>query len=104
MATDTETLRATLATLNREFTRLQSELDSLPKTEGELKELLIELAAAADYKSSHFARFPRTPGNEDPYASAVSDAQTVRDDWTLAHSRFEKAVFRLTAYARTLTA
>jgi hypothetical protein len=97
---DMDTLRATLSVLNQEFVRLQQTVDSVPKTEGELRELLLELEAADRNKSEHFKRYPRSEGGGS-YESPVASREEVEKDWHECLSRFDRAVSRLVKFART---
>lgn len=102
---DTTKLNETLATLGTEFRRLNaelSELRQLPKTTGEVHDLLANLAFAADYRATHFERFPRPKdaGPDDCYLSGAADRETVEQDWKRCMKGFDEAVNRLVAYAR----
>lgn len=96
---DTATLKTALNTLNQEFLLLQSTLDSLPKTDGDLKLLLAELKDADDDRTEHFKRFPRNdkPGT---YNCDVASIEVVQEDWSRCCRRFEMAVTKLLAFAR----
>lgn len=101
---DTSKARAAAATVLAEVSRMEEELARLPKTEGELDELLRELAAAADDRTAHFARFPRPEGARRHYESAAAPEAVVEEDWRRCLARFDAAVSRLVAFGRSLPA
>jgi len=97
---DTKKLSGMLIALDSEFRRIHQLTEQAPKTNGELLELLCELADATDDKDGHFGRFPRPEGSTEAYESSVADSGTVRADWSRCLDRCERAVKRLTAFAR----
>lgn len=100
---DRKTLEETLMTLNTEFRRMNTELERLPRTHGDVFDMLVELANASDDKNSHLVRFPR-PSNSNfaasAYKSDVADEETVKKDWHRVLERFDRAVSRLLVYAQ----
>ena len=97
---DQKIVEETLGTLSREFLRMRRELSEIPKTEGDLKELLKELADSDDGKAEHFKRFPRPEGGGKAYESPGFTEEAVQADWVRVLARFDKAVSALTAFAR----
>lgn len=102
---DTTKLNETLTTLGQEFRRLNAELRELrqlPKTTGEVHDLITSLAFAADDRAAHFNRFPRPEAGNggDCYLSSTADRETVAQDWSRCMKGFDEAVNRLVAYAR----
>jgi hypothetical protein len=87
-----------------EIAQMERIVEQLPKTSGELQELLIELVDANIDKSEHFNRFPRRPGsdvsNSNVYDSIAADRKTVEVDWSRCIQRHERAVARLTVFAQ----
>jgi hypothetical protein len=93
--------RAIAMELVAEITRMEQTVASLPRTEGELTELLNELADAATDRAGHFDRFPRLSG-AGPYEATNADIATVEADWSRCMARHDKAVSRLTTFAQTV--
>jgi hypothetical protein len=94
--------RELLGALTAEVERTRRELAGIPKTEGELADLLAELAAASDDRSEHFRRFPRPQGGGEPYESTAAPAEAVQEDWRRVLGRHDRAVHALTVYAQAL--
>jgi len=99
---DAKKVQETLSTLVHEFNRMQSVLEMLPKTEGDLQALLTELHEADIDKSEHFKRFPRVEGPDRPaYECAGVSSEIVQADWHRVLRRFETVVYKLVVFART---
>lgn len=93
------TVASTLGKLRMEFSQMNAITEALPKTEGELNDLLTELAAAAEDKAGHHKRFPRREG-QGTYESDGFSIETVRSDWYRCMDRFDKVVSKLVKFAQ----
>jgi hypothetical protein len=93
-----ETIRNATTELNKAVsTRLYSlEIEAKALDKG-LDSLLEELVNAHDDKNDHFKRFEKEKG-----ADWEKQSLECKQDWSRAHSRFERAVYELTKYAQAI--
>ena len=91
---DVHTLVMAANTVLLETNRITAALDGLPKTDGELRAMLDELADADADCSAHFTRFA---GEKDLKQDEQSKENN--DDWSRCYYRRERAIGEVKKYA-----